>query len=485
MYVNDHKIYNVRLQKTVAKAYMYLLPLRMIAPLLFLKGYVNVCANYFDLVLHLLGLFLIVIRTRGTIRTDRSSGGRLFHYFAFLIIGLNLISLAMALILHGSLGTLGGEDTFSAIATMLIYYFQYAFMVYYNKEIFKLFTKEEIYQILRRLGILLLIFAYLQLAAFLLGGIFTTVYDSLNVLGTFQKSSYFQSLGRLPLTGTEPAAAGGVIAVLVYPVLLASILNKTKTRQNILLVLLWLPIVYFTKSSTCYMLIFIEIIAFLILLYKNSSMKLAYLLVAVLVLIGGSATALKFQGLNFTNSEDNMFYYLLFDKVGDKNNESTVTRTIPIYINFSVFVHYPISGVGNGNQGFFYDDYYPSWGDISKGTYDKVQGVADGGVAIPSLFSGYGLLGVIAVFVYFVKAHKLMRQNKEELGVFYYIYILSGIALFINGFQEDYLGNYYAWFMLSIPYMVNCIKSEKQEGENGNANPNQYRRSYIKSAAGT
>ena len=59
----------------IARLYLYLLPIRMIAPLIFLKGIFSGAAVYFDLVLHGLGLLLIFMRTRGRaiLDTDPSS----------------------------------------------------------------------------------------------------------------------------------------------------------------------------------------------------------------------------------------------------------------------------------------------------------------------------------------------------------------------------------------------------------------------------
>ena len=149
-----------RLPILIIKAYIFLLPFRMISPLLFTKQYLGVCANYFDLVLHLLGLLLIFIRSRGVIHIYKDKTSTLFHYFAWMIAWFNLSSFIMAFIMQNKHGNIGKDSAFHGIAGMLVYFTQYAFMVFYNKEIFKEISKEEIISILNKVINILLFIGY-------------------------------------------------------------------------------------------------------------------------------------------------------------------------------------------------------------------------------------------------------------------------------------------------------------------------------------
>lgn len=466
MYKRQEKI---TIQKAIAILYLYLLPLRMIEPLSFLKSLVSVCANFFDLTLHIIGLFFLFIevidktKSANLVNIREKQANKLKYNFIFTIVALNVISMFMALVLNPILGTLDGEDSIGAIITILVYYTHYALMIIYNTHIFKMFDKQEIFVILKRMINIVLFIGYIQLFTMLFGGPFVLIYNIINILGAFRHAEYFMSLQRLPLLFSEPAAAGGFIGVMVLPILLSEIIFSKKNRKAIFSLLLWLPLIYFTKSSTCYLLVVIAFIAFLI-FYSMKFRKVRWPLITIATL-GIVFTLLIFfveeNSILFNNGVIKTIKYY-FNKISDLQNESTVTRIIPTFINFRIFAEYPIMGIGNGNQGFFYKEYFPSWGHISQNTYDKIVGVADGGVAIPSLFSGYGLVGVILVFIYFYNATKTVKDNKDFLGVFYYIYLLSSIVIFVNGFQSDYFGLYYVFFMLSIPMMVNC-KDQKQQ----------------------
>ena len=54
------------------------------------------------------------------------------------------------------------------------------------------------------------------------------------------------------------------------------------------------------------------------------------------------------------------------------------------------------------------------------------------------------------------------KRNRQISECFYYIYILSGIADIIAGFQGDFYGVYYLWFLLCIPLIngddSSCVK---------------------------
>ena len=50
--------------------------------------------------------------------------------------------------------------------------------------------------------------------------------------------------------------------------------------------------------------------------------------------------------------------YLLFEKATDSDNGSTVSRTVPLLVNWGAFMEHPIFGVGNGLQGYYYEKFY-------------------------------------------------------------------------------------------------------------------------------
>ena len=153
----------------------------------------------------------------------------------------------------------------------------------------------------------------------------------------------------------------------------------------------------------------------------------------------------------------NNIKYLLFEKIQDSNNGSTVWRSVPLYYNWGAFTEYPLIGVGNGLQGYFLEKYFPDAMRTVKGV-DAVgllknwtSGVSNGALFWPSILSGYGIIGVFLVLIYIVKSERLIRKKMKALGTLYYMYRLSIFAIIFAGFATDFVAKYYIWFAISIP----------------------------------
>ena len=443
----------------VAKAYLILLPIRMIAPLLFLQDYLGVTANYFDLVLHLMGLILIVLGSRGVIQIGKDKTSRLFHYFVLMIVWFNLSSVVMAIVMQSVHGNIGNESAFSGIAGMLVYFTQYVFIVFYNKEIFRYITKEEIIGLLNKLVLFLFILGYFQIAVMVSGGLFASLYDKLDILDIVRNS---EKLPKLCLTGSEGASAGTLIGTFVFPFIMAKVFVQRKWLKNIIFLLAWLPVVYFTYSSTAYILIAIDILVFCLFYMIKVKRGIDSIVMGLLFSIGLIAVLLfpvSFANL-LPSDVGEKVEYLLTEKATDKANGSTVSRLVPLYVNWGAFMEYPILGVGNGNQGYFYEKYFPEFAWNVAGSDASVflersrGGISNGGVFIPSLLSGYGIVGVIWILIYIMKCLRHVKSNRNKLGLFYYMFHISWIAILVTGLQGDFVGNYYLWFLLSIPFMA-------------------------------
>ncbi len=450
---------NYSLEKKIAVLYIFLLPLRMPAPLVSVTGIFSACATYFDFILHILGFTLMLMINHGQLQTNRFA-----NMFVKLVVFWEITSLSMAALLHNSLGTLDGDDTMTAIFGPSIYYIHYLVIMFYNLYIFGMFTKREISKIIDKLVLWNLVLGYVQIFICNGVGFIASIYDSLDLFNVFRPASYITTISRIPVSGSEPAAAGCFIGILVFPYLMSKIISRENVKRNYIQILLWLPVVFFTKSSTCYILVFVDFLVFFILGVKNRCFGKGTLVLMVGLCIGMLTISIVSTNDFADNSLIEQIKYLLFEKSSDKNNESSVTRTIPTYINFKTFLEYPFFGVGNGNQGFFYDKYFPSWGDISLGTFSKIRGVADGGVFLPSLFSGYGIIGVLMWGICTVRYVRHAIVCKPLLNSFYYMFIIAFMAFLVNGFQGDYFGNYMTLFVLCIPFMADRCK-DYNEGE--------------------
>lgn len=440
------------LETIVGELYIFTLPFRQVKQFSFLNSFVGSCANWLPFVFHCIGILLWIINNNGRIEIH-SEKKRLIKHAFFLMIFLNISSAIMSVIMQMIYGNHGTESAYQGIIGMCLYFAQYFFMFLYNYHIFEILSIERIKKILCYDCRILLFIAYFQI--FVMNGIGAGIYDKLNFLGILNNS---KDLPKLCLTGTEGASAGSLIAVFVFPFLLSKVIMGE--RKHLLELLLWIVPLYYTFSSTAYILAVISILTFIVLLLihnDNTSKGIATLLIVIMLIL------LVFYIVTTTNLLSNkqieQLQYLFFEKASDKNNGSTVSRTIPLLVNWGAFTEYPIMGVGNGLQGYFYEKYIPDWALRASGSDIGVfiersrQGINNGGLFFPGILSGYGIVGCAAIAIFIWRALQEHQKTKLYSGIFYYSGIIAFLAFIMMGFQGDAYGLYYAWFMLSVPFI--------------------------------
>ncbi len=458
--VNKPKAAEFKVLNKVFCIYLYLLPIRMVAPLSFMEVF-GAVSTYIDFIFNIIGIVIIMLISKGVIRISDEKSERLFRLFFASIMMLNLISVIMSIYLYNKVSVIGGENTFNAITAKLVHFIHYIFIVYFNKELFKVVDIKKIKIILEKVFRCLLALGYLQIFIITLGKRFSELYNSLDILGILQDADLMIRIGRITLTEIEPAYAGAMIGILIFPYIMSNILMGIAVKKNAVKLLLWMPVLFFTKSSTAYILAAIAFLMFVYIFYTKKKIKLSGL---ILLFVFISLTLSIFALSNMDTYVFDTVHYNLIEKITDRSNLSTVSRTIPVIINWEVFLQYPIMGVGNGNQGFFYAEYFPSWGYVSKRSVEFInssEGVADGSLFVLGNLSAYGIIGVLIIGVYIMKANKLIESGKRKIGIFYYMYKISIVVIFIHGFSSDFVGKYWIWFVLSLPYMVNRLNQNK------------------------
>lgn len=465
--VKEHKLNTHNMEIAIAKMYLYLLPFRMISPLLFIKDIVGVCALYTDFVLHMAGMLLWVFNCKGNLTAPSSENKLLITNFIKLVMYLNCSSIVMSFVIDSRFGRLGNDTAFDGIMGMLIYFTQYALMLLYNMRVFSLLDRKTISKILHQVCVVLLVIGYMQVLV--MNGIGGAIYDAIDILDIVRNSN---QLPKLCLTGSEGAAAGSLISLFVMPVLLSDIIVNKNTKRNAIEIILWLIPLYFTQSSTAYILFTVEMImfAFLMAIEKKQILRFIKIVSISLVVVLLLGTVLGMTGV-INDEVVSDIQYLLFDKATDENNGSTISRTVPLMVNWGAFTEYPLFGVGNGLQGYFYEKYFPEeayrvqGSDVTEFLKVSRTGISNGGVFFPSLLSGYGTVGMILIVLFIFSMIKVMHYKKTYIEKFYYMWILASAAFLVTGFQGDLYGKYYAWFMISLPF----ISSEKEEEDENDA----------------
>lgn len=451
--MNNEKIYYMKLELIIAKLYIFLLPIRMINIFLPFTVYFKDCAKYLDFLLGMLGLLLIIMRSMVTRKLSNGSiKENLFRFFVLMITIFNITSFLMAIVIDNRYGIYAGESSYSAVLKMALIFIQYILMVFYNKEIFKLLGGTKIKEIISKSISLLLVVGYIQLLIMIGCTSLEALCNKIDILDIFEDSI---ATLKMPLTESEGALAGDLIAIFVLPFLASNVILEKNKKSYFIQILAWIPLIIISESLSEYILCTVFFITFGVYLFKESdkSINIKYIvLIPIIVIIAASILWGKLPN----NIKDNIIYTIT-EKISDDNNGSTVTRTtIPLKYNIGAFKEYPLLGVGNGNQGYFYYKYvdhkYSFISGVNKSYINAANTIYNGGLFFPSILSGYGIVGIILLIIYIFKSDRAVNENKKELGIYYYYYKMARIPFLLAGFQTLFVGTYYIWFVLSIPF---------------------------------
>lgn len=452
------------LEVKVAKWYLVLLPVRIITPLMFLQSIAGPLFDYIDSVIMLWGLYLWV-KNGGRLSIPNHNKS-LYSTIKGSICYLNISSVIMAVVMYATYGNYRGDSPFTAIIPMMLFYFQYLLMFTYNIRVFQILDYSTITGCIKKSTRFLLVIAYFQVLA-MVGGLMPVYTLFANFIGGFSPV-----LPKLCLTGLEGAAAGSLMGVFVFPFLFARIMHGDNKASRELL--LWMLPLYFTHSSTGYILFAVDFLMFVFLMVKNGlsggRVFKQMLGLGLLALIGYSA--LSYTGVIDADVIADI-NYLLFEKVSDGDNGSTVSRSIPFYVNWGAFTEMPILGVGNGLQGYFFYKYFPMEALYVPGSdvgefYQVAQTkIGNGGCFWPGYLSGYGIMGLIVLLIVIMKLNKTRKSRAQNLGLFNEMFLMGSLCFIPLGMQGEVYCMYFAWFVISIPFMyfnvseINCIHHTK------------------------
>lgn len=440
---------DIDLEKINAGIYLFILPFHMISQFGLLIEIFGVCANYTAFIFHILGLFFWLLSTKGKINLGGVKNETLFKYATLLLGYLILSSVVMACVIQLKFGNHGRESAFRGVFAQCVYFIQYWLIFLYSIRIFQLFEIDEILSILLKVCNVILILGYFQVLV--INGVGKILYEKLDIFDIFVDPT----VRKLALTETEGASCGIVLGIFVFPVLMAQVLNgKIKYLFNLLL---WVIPLYYSNSSTAYIVCFIDLIVFFLMVKRNKripkTLKICLasgLAVAVFLIVAILMGFIKGEVIDSIR-------YLIINKITDNKNASSVARRIPYYINWGAFKEYPIFGVGNGLQGYFYKKYFPDWA-YGAANYEALiklkqseNEIFNGALFIPSLLSGYGVVGCFFVFLFIKKVFSMIKKHKHEISAVYNLFLISFIAFLVNGMQGEVSGIYLVWFMMSLP----------------------------------
>ena len=186
---------------------------------------------------------------------------------------------------------------------------------------------------------------------------------------------------------------------------------------------------------------------------KNSLLRLCSFLIGLSMAI---MYTIVFAGDAINVDVNSDLQYVLWGKFFDTSNYSTITRSSTIINDMLIFKDFPITGVGNGNQGFFFNQNVPSWMNRSV----EVEGFRSvitngGGNFFPSFVSAFGLLGVI-ILISFIKKYKKWEEDSvvresREVGLLFNITI--SLFLLTSWYSVSLKSFEIMAFIFSLPFV--------------------------------
>ena len=177
---------------------------------------------------------------------------------------------------------------------------------------------------------------------------------------------------------------------------------------------------FLTKATTVYVTVAIVLLGILLLHSRKAKSKVV--IVAMSLICAASCFAVlvvPFTGGQLISANTIDTLEAVLGKISDVGNQSTAYRTSTLINDIEIFKDYPIFGVGDGNQGFFYAQNLPSW-ILASGSTEALSalsgsiGVLNGGAFLPSIISGYGIVGCVLFGVWIGFCIRMAIRRKKE-----------------------------------------------------------------------
>ena len=415
----------------------------------------------------MIGLLLLIIQMRGVIRFR----GSLTVVALRLPILLVLLSLFTSTVLLPVLGELYGKNALSASFSKSVYYLLIALTFYYNAYLFEYLTADRIARILNFLCWFNLLIGAFQLLMIYVIPTLGSIYDALDFFNILEDSTYLIYYKRVCLTCSEPSIMGMSVGVLLLPYAMAQFLHQRRNLKYLFFIVALTAISFFSFSSSVYITIVMNYLVFLFFLFKGS--KSAYILIFIFTGLVVILSAFSFGLLDDSYIGDQLSF-LLLEKTTDMNNLSTGYRFTTVINDIACFLRYPLSGIGNGNQGFLYNETMLSSmvSDSVRVNYQTVAamdgklGLISGGAFVPSFISGYGIIGVLLLSDFVIRCVRTVRRKREEMGYLFEYYCIGALSYLAMGTVAISIeGNFMALFVLSLPLSVDQFREKRLDGK--------------------
>ena len=240
------------MERTIAKLFIIFLPLRMISLLTPVTSVFGMQAESFSSIFLMFGIILLMVSNRGKVTINRDTNGEFFFWEMIFVFAI--ISLVMSIYISLRYGNYNGNSPYVAVLKLILDFVQYGLVILYCKRIFSCLGEEKTADCLMVATRIPLIIGYMQLLNMMGIPVLTSIYSfiaSIMSLRTFT--------GQISLTFYEPSWAAIFISVIVIPIHMSRIMLYRSSKSKIELIL-WLPVILMTNSTTAYVLVFVSFV---------------------------------------------------------------------------------------------------------------------------------------------------------------------------------------------------------------------------------
>lgn len=425
-----------RIDTLIYKLYFFCIPFGQLFNLPF-NEVVHPFIPEYSMIIMLFGLMILV--TSSGIRFSKRLSN-LWYIYA-ICVGLSIL---MAFVLS-TMQEGFKESPYHAIIGDIVLYLIFVLSVCYNSYALTHFIRfKDLIPVMNAQLVVLLTVGYLQFYALNEFGIATVIYERLARVFALTDITWITNLERgVTFFGTEVASASLLCYLLIPFNIVRTFSTKGWVRFRYAVSLILFSVLFLTSGSSSALISFLVVAGVYALIRIRIPVKAIMLSSFVAGMVIAIIYSVSFGYGTKRGSEDDRsaFNYVLMGKLFDTENRSTLTRASTVINDMKIFYDMPITGCGNGNQGFYYNENVPSWMDESDEIIMIRKTVPNGGGNFfPSYLSGFGLLGVVFLLLFIIRYQKWINNSilrkEEEL---YLIYCL-GITLFLVS----------SWYVVSL-----------------------------------
>ncbi len=438
----------------IYKLYVLCLPFGMVFKIPFDDYLTNMIGGFSNLVM-LVGCFALMLKGKPLINQRNKIFGGLYIYMA-------ISSIVMAIVLSMFVDS-KYESPLSAISGDIVFYFLTILSVFYNSYCLSHYVSfSSIYKIFDWQIVVLLIVGYAQLLGMMgMAG----PYNLLSSFLALKDISWLTDLNRgVTFFGSEPASAAGLCFV-VFPYIYSSVQNNKGAKKLLYIIALLLFLVLVLGSNSSQFLTMAIGSALLFVWSCFGKIKKAFYYISFSLGLLFAIAYISSENLSTAaNADSDSFEYVVFGKVVDKTNKSTAMRASTVINDLKVFADFPLTGVGDGNQGYFYAENQPMWTRYSGEVMDLItKNVVPngGGNFFPAYISAYGIIGIFVLIGFIGKYRKLYNssflQKDKRMDTIFQISII--LFLFASWHVVGIKQSQTMIFVLSLP----CVKWVKSQ----------------------